>query len=215
MLELTPVEYRSVRETNRRFLVFPDLSHTDPSLETLSRSIRGFWVVEKNGEAGEEAENLAEGNPIRSRHASEVSRRPEQERLEPTMSVSHPHHHHPNEAASDFVNSRPFEWLARAGFVARGLVYGIIGLLALKLAIGSGGKATDQQGAMRTLAQQPFGKVLLLALAVGLAGYAMWRFTRAALGRARRARTKGSTGSRHSPAASSTPRSSCSRSRSY
>ena len=74
------------------------------------------------------------------------------------------------EAASDFVNSRPFEWLARAGFVARGLVYGIIGLLALKLAIGSGGKATDQQGAMRTLAQQPLGRTMLVALAVGLAG---------------------------------------------
>ena len=88
-----------------------------------------------------------------------------------------------SEAASGFVNSRPFEWLARAGFVARGLVYGIIGLLALKLAIGSGGKATDQQGAMRTLAQQPFGRTMLIALAVGLAGYAMWRFTRAALGR--------------------------------
>ena len=87
------------------------------------------------------------------------------------------------EAASDFVNSRPFEWLARAGFVARGLVYGIIGLLALKLAIGSGGKATDQEGAMRTLAQQPLGRTMLVALAVGLAGYAMWRFTRAALGR--------------------------------
>ena len=57
-----------------------------------------------------------------------------------------------SQAASGFVNSRPFEWLARAGFVARGLVYGIIGILALKLAIGSGGKTTDQQGAMRTLA---------------------------------------------------------------
>ena len=97
------------------------------------------------------------------------------------MSDLNPHRHH--EAASDFVNSRPFEWLARAGFVARGLVYGIIGLLALKLAIGSGGKATDQEGAMRTLAHQPLGRTMLVALAVGLAGYAMWRFTRAALGR--------------------------------
>ncbi len=96
------------------------------------------------------------------------------------MSISTPA---AGEAADGFVNSRAFEWLARSGFVARGLVYGIIGLLALKLAIGSGGKATDQQGAMRTLAHQPLGKVMLLTLAVGLAGYAMWRFTRAALGR--------------------------------
>src|SRR3954454_1733842 len=87
------------------------------------------------------------------------------------------------EAANDFVNGRPFEWLARAGVLGRGLVYGIIGLLALKLAIGSGGKATDQEGAMRTLAHQPLGRTMLVALAVGLGGYAMWRFTRAALGR--------------------------------
>ena len=103
------------------------------------------------------------------------------------MSVSTPVHKPANEpgndTANDFVNSRGFEWAARAGFVARGLVYGIIGLLALKLAVGSGGKTTDQQGAMQTLAQQPLGRTMLVALAVGLAGYAMWRFTRAALGR--------------------------------
>src|SRR5689334_15196367 len=99
------------------------------------------------------------------------------------MSVTSPPTTTASEAANDFVNSRTFEWLSRAGFVARGLVYGIIGILALKLAIGSGGKATDQEGAMKTLAQQPLGKVMLLALAVGLAGYAMWRFTRASLGR--------------------------------
>ena len=96
-----------------------------------------------------------------------------------------------NEAASGFVNSRPFEWFSRAGFVARGLVYGIIGILALKLAIGSGGKTTDQGGAMRTLAQQPLGRTMLFALAVGLAGYAMWRFTRAALGRGPEGSDKG------------------------
>ncbi len=105
------------------------------------------------------------------------------------MSVTAPTTAH--EAANGFVNSRPFEWLSRAGFVARGLIYGIIGLLALKLAIGSGGKATDQQGAMRTLAQQPLGRTMLVALAVGLAGYAMWRFTRAALGRGPEGSDKG------------------------
>jgi hypothetical protein len=85
--------------------------------------------------------------------------------------------------SSGFVNSRWFEGLARSGFVARGLVYGIIGLLALKLALGSGGRAANQHGAMKALAAQPFGKVLLLLLAIGLAGYAGWRLTRAALGR--------------------------------
>ena len=75
-----------------------------------------------------------------------------------------------------------FEWLSRAGFVARAAIYVIIGVLALELAVGVGGKATNQQGALQTLARQPFGKVLLVLVAVGLAGYAAWRLTRAALG---------------------------------
>ena len=73
----------------------------------------------------------------------------------------------------DAVAHRPeFEWLARAGLVARGIVYGIIGILALKLAVGSGGKATTQRGALMTIAREPFGKALLIATAIGLAGYA-------------------------------------------
>jgi len=85
-------------------------------------------------------------------------------------------------AAGRASGRRGFEWLARGGFVARGAVYGIIGILALKLAFGVGGKATDQKGALETLAQQPFGRVLLILVAVGLAGYALWRLVRAALG---------------------------------
>lgn len=81
------------------------------------------------------------------------------------------------------VARRPeFEWLARAGLVARGLVYGIIGILALKLAVGSGGKATNQRGALETIAREPFGKALLITMVVGLAGYAMWRLVRAGIG---------------------------------
>lgn len=85
-------------------------------------------------------------------------------------------------SGSRALESSGFEWFARAGFVARGLVYGIIGFLALKLAFGTGGKTTDQKGALETVAQQPFGKVLLVLVAIGLAGYACWRFVRAALG---------------------------------
>jgi len=80
------------------------------------------------------------------------------------------------------VQSRGFEWLSRAGFVVRGLIYGIIGILAIKLALGAGGKTTNQQGALKTIANQPFGKVLLILVAVGLAGYALWRLLRALLG---------------------------------
>src|SRR5947209_1630762 len=84
-----------------------------------------------------------------------------------------------------FVQTRTFAVLSRAGFVARALVYGIIGLLALELATGHGGKITNQQGALRTVVHQPFGHLLLVLLAVGLGGYALWRFFRAALGHGR------------------------------
>ena len=88
----------------------------------------------------------------------------------------------PRQAGDAVARSSGFEALARAGFVARGLLYGIIGVLAIKLALGLGGKVTNQQGALRTVAHQPFGKALLVLVAVGLGGYACWRLTRAALG---------------------------------
>jgi len=85
-------------------------------------------------------------------------------------------------AGEDVARSKHFEWLARAGLVARGVVYGLIGILAIKVAFGSGGETTDQQGALKTIAGQPFGKVLLVLVAIGLAGYALWRLVRAAIG---------------------------------
>jgi hypothetical protein len=80
------------------------------------------------------------------------------------------------------ARSRGFEWLARAGLVARGLIYAIIGILAIKLALGAGGQTANQQGALKAIAHQPFGKVLLILVATGLAGYALWRFAHAVLG---------------------------------
>ena len=80
------------------------------------------------------------------------------------------------------AQSTGFEWLARAGFVARGLIYGIIGVLALEVAFGAGGQSPNQQGALKTIAQQPFGKVLLILVAIGLAGYALWRLIHVLLG---------------------------------
>ena len=72
--------------------------------------------------------------------------------------------------------------LSRAGFVARGLIYGIIGLLAFEVAVSDTGKLTNQQGALQTVADQPLGGFLLVLLAIGLGGYAAWRLVRAALG---------------------------------
>jgi hypothetical protein len=77
---------------------------------------------------------------------------------------------------------REFKWLARAGLVARGVSYGIVGILALALAFGWGGKTTTQRGALLTIAEQPFGKAMLIAMVIGLAGYAVWRLIRAGIG---------------------------------
>jgi len=90
--------------------------------------------------------------------------------------------------ADAVVQSSAFEAFARAGFVARGFVYALIGALAVCLAVGVGGEATNQQGALETVARQPLGHALLVAIAAGLAGYSVWRLTRAALGRGPEAR---------------------------
>ena len=71
---------------------------------------------------------------------------------------------------------------ARAGFVARGLIYCLIAALALEVAFGKRSSQADQQGALHMVAQQPFGRFLLVALAVGLAAFAFWCFAQAVLG---------------------------------
>jgi hypothetical protein len=86
------------------------------------------------------------------------------------------------EAARELTHSTAYEALARAGLVARGVVFGVIGILAFELALGSGGKTTNQQGALATIGRQPFGRVLLVIVAIGLAGYAFWRLVSAAVG---------------------------------
>lgn len=75
------------------------------------------------------------------------------------------------------------EWmqkLARFGIATKGVVYLIIGVLAVMAAMGRGdGRITDSEGAVRTIGAQPFGQVLLGATAVGLVGYVFWRFAQA------------------------------------
>lgn len=73
------------------------------------------------------------------------------------------------------------EKLGRFGYAAKGVVYAIIGVLAVQAAIGTGGQTTDTQGALQTIAQQPFGQILLGLVAVGLIGYVIWRFVQAGM----------------------------------
>jgi len=71
------------------------------------------------------------------------------------------------------------ERLARFGYAAKGVVYGIVGLLAAQAALGTGGRTTDTQGALQEIILQPFGKFLLGVVALGLIGYVVWRFVQA------------------------------------
>src|SRR4051794_11098006 len=73
------------------------------------------------------------------------------------------------------------ERLARIGYAARGVLYAVVGLLAVTLALGRGGATTDKNGALTTIAGQPFGKLLLVLIVVGLIGYSIWGFARALL----------------------------------
>lgn len=66
--------------------------------------------------------------------------------------------------------------LARLGYVAKGVVYLVIGFLALREALGAGGETTDPSGAMQSIGKQPLGGVMLALLAAGLACYALWKF---------------------------------------
>ncbi len=66
------------------------------------------------------------------------------------------------------------ERLARLGYLAKGVVYAVVGVLALQVAFGTGGQTTDTKGALATLAQGPLGTALLAVVAAGLVAYAVY-----------------------------------------
>lgn len=69
--------------------------------------------------------------------------------------------------------------MARTGFVAKGVVYGIIGVLTFKAAFDMGGQKAGQVQVLEFLEKQTFGNILLILMALGLACYAAWRFVQA------------------------------------
>ncbi|MFD9357145.1 DUF1206 domain-containing protein [Streptomyces sp. NPDC060031] len=76
------------------------------------------------------------------------------------------------------------EVTARCGLLARGVLYVLIGMLALRVAFGGGDKEADRQGALQELAGKPFGGVLIWAVGMGLVGMTLWRLSEALFGAA-------------------------------
>ncbi len=74
--------------------------------------------------------------------------------------------------------------LARAGFVALGILYALIGIIALEIAFGHSHQQADRSGAVRLVAATPFGSVILWLLVVGFAGMTLWRLSEAIWGAA-------------------------------
>ncbi|MDA3920281.1 MAG: DUF1206 domain-containing protein [Salinisphaera sp.] len=76
--------------------------------------------------------------------------------------------------------SKGVEWLARMGYSAKGLVYVVVGGLATMAALGGGGgQTTGTKGAVAKIGSEPFGQVLLVIMAIGLAGYVAWQLVQA------------------------------------
>jgi hypothetical protein len=91
------------------------------------------------------------------------------------------------ERAEEFAREHPaIVKLGRVGWVAKGIVYALVGVLSLVVALDaggsdssgeqvSGGQEASQTGAITRIAESSFGVVLILVLAAGLVVYALWR----------------------------------------
>ena len=79
-------------------------------------------------------------------------------------------------------DSPAFRALARIGLAARGVIYMLIGWIAVLVAVGHSARQPNQEGALQLLAGKPYGSISLWMLAIGFAGYALWRLSEAAYG---------------------------------
>ncbi|MEV6133813.1 DUF1206 domain-containing protein [Streptomyces violaceusniger] len=82
------------------------------------------------------------------------------------------------------AGSRAIEAAARWGLATRGVLYLLIGVLALRIALGDRGEQADRGGALQVLAKQPFGAALVWAVGIGLVCMALWRLSEAVFGAA-------------------------------
>ena len=73
-------------------------------------------------------------------------------------------------------------WLAKAGLTARGVMYVLIGIIAIQIAVNGSRQQADRTGAVHLVAHTGFGSVILWLLVIGFAGMTLWRLSEAAWG---------------------------------
>jgi hypothetical protein len=85
-------------------------------------------------------------------------------------------------AGRQAAGGRTMSVLARAGLAARGIMYGLIGIIGVQIALGSTHRQADRNGAVRLVAATPFGSAILWLLVIGFAGLTLWRLSESAYG---------------------------------
>lgn len=90
------------------------------------------------------------------------------------MRTHAPEIHRAERTAQRAATSPAVVALARLGYAVKGILYIVIGVLAILLAVGHGGKATDQRGAIGAIASLPFGRFILIVMVIGLFGFGLW-----------------------------------------
>jgi hypothetical protein len=86
------------------------------------------------------------------------------------------------DAARQAADSPVMAALARAGLVARGINYLLLGVIAIEIATDNSGQQADRTGELRLVGQNPFGEVVLWLLVIGFAGMALWQLSQAIWG---------------------------------
>jgi hypothetical protein len=85
-------------------------------------------------------------------------------------------------SASRAADSKPLEYLARAGFVCYGVIHLLFAWVALQVAFGHSSQQSDQSGALEKLASQPLGKALVIIVVIGMVALALWQAFAAVIG---------------------------------
>jgi hypothetical protein len=89
---------------------------------------------------------------------------------------------HAQDTAARAADSTVLEYLTRAGFVGYGVVHLLFAWLAMQIAVGQSRGDSDQSGALRTLARQPWGRTLVILIIIGMVAMAIWQVFEAAIG---------------------------------